>query len=140
MNTNPTRGPFHFRAPARILWRTLRGMIPHKTDRGAKALDRLKAFEGIPAPYDKMKRKVVPEALRALRLGSQHRYCTLGQLSTEVGWKHGATVASLEEKRKVASKKYYVEKKKLRVTRAKAAIKVKGELKNEAATLAKFGF
>lgn len=25
MNTNPTRGPFHFRAPSRILWRTVRG-------------------------------------------------------------------------------------------------------------------
>ncbi len=25
MNTNPTRGPFHFRAPSRIFWRTLRG-------------------------------------------------------------------------------------------------------------------
>lgn len=25
MNTNPTRGPFHFRAPSRIFWRTVRG-------------------------------------------------------------------------------------------------------------------
>lgn len=25
MNTNPTRGPFHFRAPSRIFWRTIRG-------------------------------------------------------------------------------------------------------------------
>ncbi len=23
MNTNPTRGPFHFRSPARIFWRTV---------------------------------------------------------------------------------------------------------------------
>lgn len=25
MNTNPTRGQFHFRAPSRIFWRTIRG-------------------------------------------------------------------------------------------------------------------
>ena len=41
-------------APSRILWRTIRGMIPHKTQRGAAALDRLKAFEGVPHPYDKV--------------------------------------------------------------------------------------
>lgn len=28
-NVNPKRGPFHFRAPSRILWRTVRGIIPH---------------------------------------------------------------------------------------------------------------
>ncbi len=39
-------------------------MIPHKTKRGAAALERLKAFEGIPAPYDKMKRMVIPDALK----------------------------------------------------------------------------
>ncbi len=25
MNTNPRRGPYHYRAPSRILWRTIRG-------------------------------------------------------------------------------------------------------------------
>jgi large subunit ribosomal protein L13Ae len=64
MNTKPSKGPIHFRAPARILWRTIRGMIPHKTKRGVAALERLKAFEGIPAPYDKMKRMVIPDALK----------------------------------------------------------------------------
>lgn len=39
-------------------------MIPHKTKRGAAALERLKAFEGVPAPYDKMKRMVIPDALK----------------------------------------------------------------------------
>uniref|UniRef100_A0A4X2LH30 Large ribosomal subunit protein uL13 n=1 Tax=Vombatus ursinus TaxID=29139 RepID=A0A4X2LH30_VOMUR len=31
MNTNPSRDPYHFRAPSRIFWRTVRGMLPHKT-------------------------------------------------------------------------------------------------------------
>eukprot|EP00178_Gracilaria_changii_P010209 TRINITY_DN29720_c1_g1_i3.p2 TRINITY_DN29720_c1_g1~~TRINITY_DN29720_c1_g1_i3.p2 ORF type:complete len:114 (-),score=8.82 TRINITY_DN29720_c1_g1_i3:342-683(-) len=50
--TNPRRTFVHYRAPSRILWRTIRGMVPHKTSRGAAAMGRLKAFEGIPAPYD----------------------------------------------------------------------------------------
>lgn len=53
-NTNPKRGPMHFRAPSRILWRVIRGMLPHKSQRGAAALEHLKVFEGIPAPYDKV--------------------------------------------------------------------------------------
>jgi len=35
-------------------------MIEHKTARGAAAMGRLKAFEGVPSPYDAKKRKVVP--------------------------------------------------------------------------------
>ena len=43
-------------------------MLPHKTKRGAEALKRFKVFDGIPPPYDKKKRVVVPTALRVLRL------------------------------------------------------------------------
>lgn len=39
-------------------------MIPHKTKRGAAALERFKSFEGVPPPYDKIKRAVVPDALK----------------------------------------------------------------------------
>jgi large subunit ribosomal protein L13Ae len=39
-------------------------MIPHKTKRGAAALERFKSFEGCPNPYDKVKRAVVPDALK----------------------------------------------------------------------------
>merc|ERR1719245_49067 len=27
MNTKPSRGPYHFRAPSKIFWRTVRGML-----------------------------------------------------------------------------------------------------------------
>lgn len=67
-NVKPSRGPFHFRAPGKIFWRTVRGMVPHKTERGKAALKRLQTFEGIPPPYDKKKRMVVPSALKVLRL------------------------------------------------------------------------
>merc|ERR1712000_395460 len=77
---NPTRGgPFHFRAPSRIFYKTVRGMIPHKTARGAAAMERLKVFEGVPPPYDKVKRVVVPQALRVLRLKPGRKCCTVGR-------------------------------------------------------------
>ena len=68
MNTNPSRGPFHESSPAKIFQRTVRGMVPHKTARGSQAMDRLRCFVGCPAPYDKMKRMVVPDAFRITRL------------------------------------------------------------------------
>lgn len=43
-------------------------MVPHKTARGKECLENLKAFEGVPAPYDKTKRLVVPSALRNIKL------------------------------------------------------------------------
>ena len=49
------------------------GMLPHKLHRGKEALDRLKVFEGIPPPYDKQKRMVVPSALKVLRLKSRRK-------------------------------------------------------------------
>ena len=93
---NPTRGgPFHFRAPSRIFYKAVRGMIPHKTARGAAALERLKVFEGIPSPYDKKKRQVVPQALRVIRLKPGRKYCTVGRLGHEFGWKYQDVVARL---------------------------------------------
>ncbi|CAE7253807.1 unnamed protein product [Symbiodinium natans] len=117
MNTNPRQGPFHYRAPSKILWRTIRGMVPHKTARGAAALDRLKTFEGIPHPYDRKKRMVVPSCLKVLRLRPERRFCRLGDLSKEVGWKHGALIERLESQRKVKSEAFH--KKKTATLRAK---------------------
>ncbi|KAJ6005596.1 hypothetical protein N7451_003540 [Penicillium sp. IBT 35674x] len=99
---NPTRGgPFHFRAPSRIFYKAVRGMIPHKTARGAAAMERLKA-------------------LRILRLRPGRKYCTVGRLSHEVGWKYQDVVARLEERRKVKSNAYYERKKAARRSLAKA--------------------
>ncbi|KAI9522036.1 60S ribosomal protein L13A [Dissostichus eleginoides] len=161
MNTNPSRGLFHFRAPSRIFWRTVRGehetkskvqmqhaapqnqertgrsgqaegvrptqlkeeahgcsscskdcapeahlqgMLPHKTKRGQAALDRMKVFDGIPTPYDKRKRTVVPAALKIVRLKPTCKFALLGRLAHEVGWKYAAITATLEEKRKEKAK------------------------------------
>lgn len=137
---NPTRGgPFHFRAPSRIFYKTVRGMIPHKTARGAAALERLKVFEGVPPPYDKVKRVVVPQALRVLRLKPGRKYCTVGRLSHEVGWKYQDVVARLEERRKVKGAAYYERKKAVRRQLAEAKASHKGDEKTQK-QLASYGY
>lgn len=113
MRTNPSKGPIHFRSPARFFLKTIRGMVPHKTKRGADALERLMAFEGIPAPHDKMKRMVVPDALQVLRLQPGRKFCVLGDLCEEAGWRYYDTIKVLEEKRKAQSKVFYERKKQL---------------------------
>ncbi|XP_044798595.2 60S ribosomal protein L13a-like [Bubalus bubalis] len=113
MNTNPSPGPYHFRAPSRIFWRTVRGMLPHKTKRGQAALERLKVFDGIPPPYDKKKRMVVPAALKVVRLKPTRKFAYLGCLAHEVGWKYQAVTATLEEKRKEKAKIHYRKKQQL---------------------------
>lgn len=120
MNTNPGRGPYHYRSPARLFWRSLRGMIPHMTARGKLALGRLATFEGIPDAYQKVKRVVVPEALKAIRMRPDRNFCCLGDLSAEVGWGHKELVSKLEAQRKVKEQAYYAEKKALVAKKAKA--------------------
>jgi len=134
-NTNPAHGPFKFRSPSRIFYRTIRGMIPHKTHRGKCAMERLKCFDGIPEPYDKMKRMVVPDAYRVTRLKVGRRYCVLGRISHETGWKFQDVVGRLEAKRKAAAAVYYDTKKAQLAKSAAAAAANPGD-----AILAKFGY
>lgn len=136
MNTKPSHGPIHFRAPSKILWRTIRGMIPHKTKRGAAALARLKVYEGIPPPYDKVKRMVIPDALKVLRLQAGHKYCLLGKLSSEVGWNHYDTIRELEKKRKERAQIAYERKKQLTKLRVKAEKIAEEKLGAELAVIA----
>lgn len=140
-NTNPKRGPIHFHSPSKMFWRVVRGMLPHKTWRGTKALKRFKTFEGIPSPYDVRKRQVAPEALRVVRLRRGRRFTNLGDLAEKFGWKHREVLKTLEDKRKAKSDVYYENKmKKAELTKqAKeaATLKLKPELK---AALEEFGY
>ncbi|CAO3624829.1 unnamed protein product [Cunninghamella echinulata] len=136
---NPNRGAFHFRAPSRILYKAIRGMVPHKTPRGAAALDRIKLFEGVPPPYDRVKRVVVPDALRALKLKPGRKYTTIGRISHEVGWKYQDVVAKLEEKRKAKSAAYYQRKSALAAIQKKAVESKADAVKNINTSLATLG-
>lgn len=98
-------------------------MLPHKTERGVAALNRVKMFEGIPAPYDKLKRMVVPSALTVQKLKPGRDVTNLGLLSHEIGWKHMELIKRLEGQRKVVSEAYYAKKKEAvrRLSKAKVA-------------------
>jgi len=100
-------------------------------------MERLKVFEGVPPPYDKVKRVVVPQALRVLRLKPGRKYCTVGRLSHEVGWKYQDVVARLEERRKVKGAAYYERKKaaQRQLSDAKKSAKIDDETKTELAAL-----
>ncbi|KAL4661720.1 hypothetical protein H8957_015286 [Semnopithecus entellus] len=115
MNTNTSRGPYHFRAPSCIFWQTLRDMLPREIKGGQAALDRLRVFGGIPPPYDKKKRMVVPAALKVVCLKPTRKFACLG--------KYQAVTATLE-KRKEKAKIQYQKKKQLMRLRRQAEKKV----------------
>ena len=115
-------------------------MIPHKTARGAAALKRLKVFEGVPPPFDKVKRMVVPEALRVIRLKPYRKFCTVSRLSTEFGWKYNDIVQTLEDKRRAKGEEYYNAKKKAAILRTQAAKNAAGSLTEVNSTLAQYGY
>ncbi|WWD17622.1 ribosomal protein L13 [Kwoniella shandongensis] len=118
---NPKKsGPFHFRAPSRILYKAVRGMVPHKSSRGAAALKRLELYEGVPPAQDRVKKMVVPAALRVLRLKPGRKFCTLKRISHEVGWQYKDVVDRLEEKRKVKGQAYHERKQAALKLRSKA--------------------
>jgi len=137
---NPKKsGPFHFRAPSRVLYKAVRGMMPHKTSRGAAALERIKLFEGMPPPYDRQKKMVIPQALRVLRLKPGRKFCTIKRLSHEVGWHGKEVVDRLEEKRKVKAAAYYDRKQATRKTRTAALKSEHAELQPIQQKLAEYG-
>jgi len=132
-NVRPWHGPYHYRCPSKIFWRTVRGMMPHKTARGAAALDRLKAFDGVPHPYDTKKKNVCPEALKVLCLKPHRKYCVLGDLSEKFGWKAGGLVGKLEDQRRTRAGAYFKRKlataKKVGGVKKSAAKALKGDEK-----------
>eukprot|EP01080_Neovahlkampfia_damariscottae_P000960 gene960-9867_t len=109
-NTNPKKGQFHERAPAKIFKRCVRGMLPYKTPRGAAALASLECYEGVPEKYATKKKMVSHSALRVLRLKPHRKFCVLGELSTVVGWKYAPVVEKLEETRKADALTWYRQK------------------------------
>merc|ERR1712224_698228 len=110
-NSNPRKGgPYHFKAPAKYFWRVIRGMVRHKTARGVAAMERLRVYEGVPAPYSHKKRQLVPHAMRAVRLANGRKWCRLGDLCSAVGWTKNELVTKLEDKRKSRAGEWFAKK------------------------------
>merc|ERR1712046_441205 len=120
MNTNPRKGPFHHKSPADMFMRVVRGMLPHVWYRGSAAFQRVKAVEGIPAPFDEIKKVVVPDALRITRLKPGRKYTDLGKLAAELGWGYADVVTAYETKRKEKAAEWFVKRKASKAAFAKA--------------------
>jgi large subunit ribosomal protein L13 len=79
------QGPFYPKRSDRILKRSIRGMLPYKKQRGREALDRIRAYIGVPEELAKQK----PEVPEVAKLGviEKRMYMTLANLSNELGAK-----------------------------------------------------
>ena len=77
----------------------------------------------------------MPDAFRVTRLKPGRRFCVLGRISDEIGWKFKDVVDRLEAKRKASAAVYYDTKKAEMAKLAAAKESVPG-----APILAKFGY
>jgi large subunit ribosomal protein L13Ae len=89
----------------------IRGMLPHKIGRGRTAFNSLKAFEGIPAPYDKCKRVIVPSCYKEIKIKPNRKFASVGRLAHETGWKYQTVISTLEARRQAKAAEYYADKK-----------------------------
>merc|ERR1712146_268577 len=123
IRNNLKKGPFHHRSPADMFLRVMRGMLPHKQYRGSAAFQRIKCVEGIPEPFNSIKRVVVPDALRIQRLRPGRKFSCLGKLASDLGWGYSDVVANYETKRKEKNAEWYgkVKAKRTAFAKAKAA-------------------
>lgn len=139
-NSNPWRGgPFHQIAPSRIVYRTIRGMIPYKTAKGAAAMGRLKCFDGCPVSLNSMKKMIIPDALKVVKLKPRAKYAVLGNLAKECGWTKQQLIDELETKRVEKNHEWYINKTKTEKEKEKQ-FKGNAELKKVNEELAKYGY
>jgi large subunit ribosomal protein L13Ae len=139
MSTNPKKGPIHQRAPSRHVWRVIRGMLPHKTPKGAAAVGRLKCFDGVPLSLNAKKKVVIPDALKAVRLKPRSKFCVLGEVLRECGWTKSGLIQTLEAKRVAKNREWHTRKVKL-IKDKKVVFKASKELDAVNAELAKLGY
>lgn len=139
MSSNPRRGVQHHRAPSRIIWRTIRGMIPHKTKRGAAAMGRLKCFDGCPLSWNAKKKMVIPDALKVVRLRPNARFTTQGAISQVCGWTKNDLLRDLEVERTKRNSLWHKNRAKTNKDRS-AKLKANEDLKKINKELEAYGF
>jgi large subunit ribosomal protein L13 len=79
-------GPFFPRRPDHILKRTIRGMLPYKSQRGDEALKNLRVYVSIPVDLQGKAMETISE-VHMTNL-SRPQYVTLGAVSTFLGSKY----------------------------------------------------
>ncbi|MGY0288519.1 MAG: 50S ribosomal protein L13 [Thermoproteota archaeon] len=87
----PERGMKISRTPDRIVWRTIRGMVPRKKAKGREAMKRLRVFIGVPdelkgVPIQELDEDYTKEKLKPKR---GRKIMTVLELSRSLGWRGG---------------------------------------------------
>jgi len=86
----PERGPVQPRTPDRIVWRTVRGMLPMDKAKGRKALRRLRVFIGTPEELSGVQTYDLPIEYTVDNLKPKKRmtsYVTVYWLAKQLGWR-----------------------------------------------------
>ena len=79
--SNPLKGPFYPRKPDQILKRTVRGMLPYRTNRGKEAYHRLIVFKDLPENLREEKIEEIPEAQK---INPKSSYLSLSELYSKI--------------------------------------------------------
>jgi len=80
-----SKGPFFFRRPDRFVRRVVRGMIPHKTPRGAAAYRRVMYYVGLPEAFKNEKMMIIDKA--NVKHIPNLKYVTVAELCRQMGSK-----------------------------------------------------
>ena len=59
---NPLHGPFMYKKADRFVKKVIKGMLPHKQDKGRKALKNVKCFIGLPEKFKDKKMETIKNA------------------------------------------------------------------------------
>ncbi|MBI2134793.1 50S ribosomal protein L13 [Candidatus Woesearchaeota archaeon] len=80
-----TKGPFFYRMPDRFVKRAIRGMLPHKKERGAAAFKKIRCHIGIPETLKDQKSEIIKDA--TIAKVPNLKYVTVKEICIHVGGK-----------------------------------------------------
>lgn len=58
----PVKGPFYSSVPDKFVKRLIRGMLPHKQQKGREALSRIKCYKGVPEQFQGKELKKIAQS------------------------------------------------------------------------------
>ncbi len=85
----PTKGPVQPRTPDRIVWKTIRGMLPMKKAKGREAIRRLRVYIGTPPELKDCELFKLPieYTVENLKPKKRKKEVTVYWLAKSLGWK-----------------------------------------------------
>lgn len=71
----PRKGPFYFTNPAQLVKRIIRGMLPHRQEKGREALARIKCYVGVPKEFEGKEASSVAQSTLRINAVSIEEIC-----------------------------------------------------------------